>query len=99
MRRKGVRSGKFHYTSIYACARVGFPPKFSELSNRSDNGMHRQEPPGVTQSSSLVWWRVSPPVTRDTGRQCLTFCIASVLVRAEERPRGELSALAGNRTA
>src|SRR4029434_9999818 len=70
MRRKGVRSGKFHYTSIYACARFGFPPKFSELSNRSDNGMHRQEPPGVTQSSSLVWWRVSPPVTRETGVQC-----------------------------
>src|SRR4029434_3225150 len=67
MGRKAVKSGKFHQTSIYACARFGFPPKFSELSNRSDNGMHRQEPPGVTQSSPLVWWRSSPPVTRDTG--------------------------------
>src|SRR4029434_8803291 len=95
MRRKGVRSGKFHYTSIYACARVGFPQKFSELSNRSDNGMHRQEPPGVTQSSSLVWWRVYPAVTRDTGGRMpdgeavlnLFYCFGPGLSRRKAKRR------------
>src|SRR4029434_1167580 len=60
-----------------------------------DNGMHRQEPPGVTQSSLLIYWRVSPPVKRETGIQFpdgeavlnLLYCFGPSLSRRKAKRR------------